>query len=378
MLGGGVYPLEAQPHTGRLTCPTVPVLTLAGGLDAGTNRPFGLNSQYRPSPSSVGSGQGRSGPQQRADPRVRRGQAGESGRTASFQAPEGGARLGRTSGGAPTLYSPPLTRPPRPLPAAGSQALPHSSAGRCPPGALATCRALTTRGALNAGFCYPRSARIPAPAAPPHPAASRSPGSARPLARLPAPRVPSGPVPSGPRPLLPPRPRFLLSPPSRHTSPRGPGSHLSHCFPLGALCFVEVTWQPRSPPTGGEARWVGTGCWPGTAFGVLQPLSRSSGEKHPRLGLVASLSQRGSPAMGDSLPGEAAAGPRSLPLQPRGARGQRAGALGLLYQGVVRSGGRKGQGGGGVTPRVNSDGGAGGGQEEAVSRNHERRPCLPR
>lgn len=42
--GGGVCPLETQPHTCKLTGPTFPIRILASGLDAGTNRPFRLNS----------------------------------------------------------------------------------------------------------------------------------------------------------------------------------------------------------------------------------------------------------------------------------------------------------------------------------------------
>lgn len=154
---------------------------------------------------------------------------------------------------------------------------------------------------------------------------------APPLPALPAPPPcppphPARPVRSRPRPLLPPRPRFLLSPPSRRTS----GSRIppKSLLSLGASCFVEVTWQPRSPPTGGDAGWVGTG--PLGTSGRSRGAGVRSGSEW--LGLVASLSQSGSPAAGDFLPGEAAPGP----LRGQGPRRSlcspwAAGALGLPY-----------------------------------------------
>lgn len=171
--------------------------------------------------------------------------AGKSGGTAAFPGSRG-ARRGRTSSGTLTLHCPPHTRPPCPLPEAGSQELPHFSARRCPPGALETCRALTTRGALNAGLCYPRFARIPAPAAPPR----RFPLSRLRRARLPTPRVPSCPVPA---PCSYPAP--VSSSPRPLAAPRGPGSHPSCCFPLGAPA-LRGSHVAAPKPTHGRGRWV--------------------------------------------------------------------------------------------------------------------------
>lgn len=139
---------------------------------------------------------------------------------------------------------------------AGSQAPPRCSAARRPRGPLATCRALATRGALNAGLCYPRSARIPAPAAPPR----CFPLSGLGRTRLPTPR----PVPSRPRPLLPPRPCFLLSPPSRRTS----GSRIppkSLLSAKGQALRGSHVAAPK-PTHGGDPGWVGTRCWRGAAL----------------------------------------------------------------------------------------------------------------
>lgn len=67
-----------HPQADRSHGPSFPVRTLAGGLDAGTNRPFGLNSQYRssgplPPARAAGKDAVASGS---ADPRVWRRQVG--------------------------------------------------------------------------------------------------------------------------------------------------------------------------------------------------------------------------------------------------------------------------------------------------------------
>lgn len=192
----------------------------------------------------------------------------ESGGAAAFPSNRG-ARQGLTWSFALTLTRSPHPAP-CPLPAAGSQAQPRSFAARCPRGALATCRALATRGALNVGVLLPARG--------PHPRTCRP---APPLPALPAPRCPPPHPESSLSPSPPPAPTPPLLPPPRPlAAPRGPGSHPSRCFPLRAGLFVEVTCRHRSPPTEETPSGWGRDAGAAPPWTVVRPLLGRSGEKH--------------------------------------------------------------------------------------------------
>lgn len=237
----------SHPQADRSHGPSFPMRTLAGGLDTGTNRPFGLNSQYRssgPLPPARAAGKNAVAPGS-ADPRVWRRRVG---RDCSLP------RLpGRTAGTHVKGYPhPPL---PSPYPAPVS-----TTCGWFPGAATLLCRTLPAGGPCDMPRAHhtgrpERGALLPALR--PHPRTCRpAPPRRFPLsglrrARLPTPRVPSCPV-SAPCSY----PAPVSSSPRPLAAPRGPGSHPSCCFPLGAPA-LRGNHVAAPKPTQGSGRRVG-------------------------------------------------------------------------------------------------------------------------
>lgn len=199
----------SHPQADRSHGPSFPMRTLAGGLDTGTNRPFGLNSQYRssgPLPPARAAGKNAVAPGS-ADPRVWRRRVG---RDCSLP------RLpGRTAGTHVKGYPHPPLPSPYPAPVL-------TTCGWFPGAATLLCRTLPAGGPCDMPRAHhtgrpERGALLPALR--PHPRTCR-PAPPLPALRAPPrpPPHPARPVLSRLRPLLLPRPRFLLSPPPRRTS----------------------------------------------------------------------------------------------------------------------------------------------------------------